>query len=57
MHLLFCGREQVKLLESGKVEKILREQSVKVTSLTAWSFKFDRIFVFSKALFTIQLRV
>ncbi len=30
MHLLFRGKEQVKLLEEGKVEKLLREQTVKV---------------------------
>lgn len=29
MHLLFRGKEQVKLLEEGKVEKLLREQTVK----------------------------
>ena len=31
MHLLFCGKEQVKpLLEGGKLESHLREQSQKV---------------------------
>lgn len=30
MHLLFCGKEQVKLLEGGKLESRLREQSEKV---------------------------
>jgi len=29
MHLLFHGKEQVKLLEGGKIEKLLHEQSVK----------------------------
>lgn len=57
MHLLFCGREQVKLLESGKIEKILREQSVKVTSFTSSSININRIFSFSKALSTTHLRV
>lgn len=30
MHLLFCGKQQVKLLEGGKLERLLREQSVRV---------------------------
>ena len=30
MHLLFYGREQVKLLESKKVEDLLRQESIKV---------------------------
>lgn len=31
MHLLFYGKEQVKLLEAHKVEALLKEQSVKVS--------------------------
>ena len=30
MHLLFYGKEQVKLLESGRIEKLLKEESVRV---------------------------
>ena len=31
MHLLFYGKEQVKLLEAGKIESVLREQTLKVS--------------------------
>lgn len=30
MHLLFYGREQEQLLETKRVENLLREQSIKV---------------------------
>ena len=30
MHLLFYGHEQVEILETKKVENLLREQSIKV---------------------------
>ena len=31
MHILFYGKEQVKLLESGKLEGILAEKSIKAS--------------------------
>jgi phosphatidylserine decarboxylase len=37
MHLLFYGKEQIKLLGSRKVEEILQEQSVKVLVLRSLS--------------------
>jgi len=33
MHLLFYGKEQVKVVESKTVEHLLKEQSVKVSDL------------------------
>ena len=35
MHLLFYGKEQVKLLEAHKIEGILKEQTLKVSSTTS----------------------
>ena len=34
MHLLFCGREQTELLETKRIEKLLRDQSIKVIVIT-----------------------
>ena len=39
MHLLFYGREQTEILESKKVEDLLRAQSVKVISQSTSVYK------------------
>ena len=34
MHLLFYGKKQVRLLEGGKLDGILREKSIQVRSVS-----------------------
>jgi len=47
MHLLFYGKDQIKLLGTKPVEELLREQSIKVLS----SFKV----VFEDSLLTLHM--
>jgi phosphatidylserine decarboxylase len=35
MHLLFYGKEEIKVLGNKRVDEILREQSIKVSGATA----------------------
>ena len=45
MHLLFYGKHQVHMLEGGKLEGLLREQSIKVMpTLIIMTYPFILIF-------------